>query len=1113
MKKNLPLAIAVMLICILHSGFVNAQNLVLNPSFEITSGCPAGISEFALATNWSEGNTGQVSCSSTDLYAGCSSQIGGANSPNALLGFQQSRTGDHHAGIILGEGALACVLSGSNYREYMEGTLASPLVAGQKYLVRFYMSLPDGVMAGTDDFGVYFSNTFYSRNACAGQPLLPLTPQLNYCGAPILDTLNWVEVRWIYQATGGEQYFIIGNFKNDANTTLAPHHCTGFIQNPYIYYFIDDVEISPIPQGVQECSYTVVANTTNAGCSANNGSAQVTVNGCTSPYTYAWSNGGNTASINNVAAGNYTVTVSDANCSVSTTVSISAYTAPSVQLTTINANCGASNGVVIANPAGTGPFTYAWSNSNTTQAANNLGAGTYTVTVTGAGNCSASASASITASAGSLTLTGNTTPASCGINNGTAAVSVTGGSGSYTYNWSNNATTQSVSGLAPGTYTVTVSGSSSGNTPFWSEYFTSGGTGWTFANGPGTNGAQPNGWIVNNYQECECDSGNYLHVTCNPASFFCTVDPGSCSYFAGTPIPNPLLGDPTADKVAISPAISTVGKSNMVLKFKYQVGGDANDYCLLRFSGDGGATWTDMPTKYFNQFPCTVTTINVPNTFENKPDFRIGFRWINNNDANGDTPGFSVDNIELSESTVANCPSTTTVTVGTSNTLQVSASNTSANCGQNNGTATAVVPGGSGYIYVWNTGGNTPTINNLGAGTYSVTVSAGANCSATASTVVTASNGLSISTQAVNASCGGNSGSATVTVSGVGNYNYNWSNGANTATAANLAPGTYNVTVSQGNCSATASATIVSGSGLSGTFTVTQPSCGQANGAITANNITAGVQPISYEWELNNITISTSAAVSNLGSGVYVFHATDANGCSLDTGFILNSTGLNGVQSTTDKNVMCAGDSANVCAPAGYSAYLWNTGATSQCIKVKAAGNYYVTVTDGGNCTATSSPLAISVRPQPPVSVSINGDTLTSYNAASYQWYRDGQLIPGATTSIYVPTQGGSYQVLVSDTAGCKALSNAIVITGTEDLADNSSIAVFPNPTLDGWYIDITTDLINATAQLYDNNGRLVHQVQLVSTRTAVDFDAAQGIYLLRISNNNRTVSRKLIKL
>jgi hypothetical protein len=70
-----------------------SQNLVVNPSFENTSSCPIGISEFSKALNWSSVNSGADTCSSPDLYAGCAPAIGGANSPNALIGFQNSRTG------------------------------------------------------------------------------------------------------------------------------------------------------------------------------------------------------------------------------------------------------------------------------------------------------------------------------------------------------------------------------------------------------------------------------------------------------------------------------------------------------------------------------------------------------------------------------------------------------------------------------------------------------------------------------------------------------------------------------------------------------------------------------------------------------------------------------------------------------------------------------------------------------------------------------------------------------------------------------------------------------------------------------------------------------------
>lgn len=121
-----------------------SQNLVNNPSFESTSSCPVGISEFFKASQWNDVNSGADSCSSPDLYAACAPNIGGANSPNALIGFQQSRTGNHHAGIILSEriALFGCnYLGGSQYREYIEGSLSSSLVSGQKYCVKLYMSL------------------------------------------------------------------------------------------------------------------------------------------------------------------------------------------------------------------------------------------------------------------------------------------------------------------------------------------------------------------------------------------------------------------------------------------------------------------------------------------------------------------------------------------------------------------------------------------------------------------------------------------------------------------------------------------------------------------------------------------------------------------------------------------------------------------------------------------------------------------------------------------------------------------------------------------------------------------------------------------------------------
>ena len=1113
MKNILRTTIALIFICCCTTVKISAQNLVINPSFELTSGCPQGISQFNLATGWAQGNSGADSCSTSDLYAACVPQFGGSNSPNGLLGYQGSRTGDHHAGIILGEGFLGCALLGDNYREYIEGHTTSPLVASQKYLVRFYMSLPEGVMGGTDDIGVYFTNNYYAHNACTQGQLMTVTPQLNYCGPCVMDTLNWVEVRWIYTAVGGESYFTIGNFKNDGNTTVCPHNCGSF--NPYLYYYIDDVEISPA--GANDCSFAVTATSTNAGCANNNGTATVEAIGCTSPFQYHWANNATTGTITGLAASTYNVTVTDATaCSTTIAATVGQYTPPTLQISTINSSCTGNTGTVIANVVtGTGPYTYAWSNSANTQVVNNLGAGTYTVTVTGAGVCSATASAAITAASGGLSLTGSTTPASCGNNNGTATVTA-GGTGPFTYAWSNAQTSQTISNLAPGTYTVTVNSSTSTvPTPFFTENFTAGAGSWTFADGPGTNGAQPNQWVVNSDADCNCNAGNYLHITCNSASFVCFGNPGACMYFPGSPIPNPLFGDPTADKCAISPVISTVGKSNMVLKFKYLVGGDPGlDYGLVRFSANGGTNWTDMPTQYSGANTCTQATVNVPSNFDNTANFKFAFRWINNQDGNGDDPGFAIDSIQLIEGGSSACPSVTSVTVTGSGSLALTPSSTSANCGQNNGTATVTVAGTGNYTYAWSNSGSTSTISNLAGGTYTVTVSAGAGCSATASAVVISSAGLSVSTSSSNATCGNNNGSATVTVSGTGNYTYTWSNSGNSATISNLPAGSYTVTVSQSGCSATASAVVAANAGLSGTFSVTQPSCGQANGSLNCTAITGGT-PVVTEWKLNNVVISNNQQITSLGGGTYTFHAADANGCALDTTFTLNSTGTTNPVITSSQSTICASDSAQICAPAGYASYLWNNGATGQCIYARLAGNYYVTVTDAGNCTASSNHLALNVHPQPPVSISVNGDSLLAYNAVTYQWYKDGVLIPGANNPLWVVTQSGSYTVVVTDANGCSAQSLPVVITinGIAEIV-SAQIKVYPNPLQNGnWNLEVGENLLGSKVEVFDAEGRLVYQSEIRNQKSEIEMNVARGVYMLRISSGTKNVTHKLIKL
>ncbi|MBL0054307.1 MAG: SprB repeat-containing protein [Bacteroidetes bacterium] len=140
---------------------------------------------------------------------------------------------------------------------------------------------------------------------------------------------------------------------------------------------------------------------TNVNCfGGNNGSATVTATGGTAPYTYLWSNGKTTAANNNIAAGTYTATVTDAKgCTATCAYTVTQPTQLVATCAGTNVNCfGGNNGsATVTATGGTAPYTYLWSNGKTTAANNNIAAGTYTATVTDAKGCTATCAYSNTA--------------------------------------------------------------------------------------------------------------------------------------------------------------------------------------------------------------------------------------------------------------------------------------------------------------------------------------------------------------------------------------------------------------------------------------------------------------------------------------------------------------------------------------------------------------------------------------------------------------------------------------------------------------------------------------------------------------------------------------------
>ncbi|MBL4656670.1 MAG: choice-of-anchor J domain-containing protein, partial [Flavobacteriales bacterium] len=196
------------------------------------------------------------------------------------------------------------------------------------------------------------------------------------------------------------------------------------------------------------------------------GSLNLTVTGGVAPFTYAWTNGGgNNEDVSGATAGNYVATVTDANgCTVSHPAIISqpasalATTAVGTDETTVGANDGT---ITATATGGTAPYSASWTGpggfTSTSLSLTGLAPGVYMLMLTDANGCVSTVQVTISASACSLTATViGTNPTSCGSADGSAIVTVSGGTPGYTYIWSSGSTTSSATNLAAGIYYVTV---------------------------------------------------------------------------------------------------------------------------------------------------------------------------------------------------------------------------------------------------------------------------------------------------------------------------------------------------------------------------------------------------------------------------------------------------------------------------------------------------------------------------------------------------------------------------------------------------------------------------------------------------------------------------------
>jgi len=434
------------------------------------------------------------------------------------------------------------------------------------------------------------------------------------------------------------------------------------------------------------------------------------------------------------------------------------------------------------------------------------------------------------------------------------------------------------------------------------------------------------------------------------------------------------------------------------------------------------------------------------------------YQWLPNGGNNANANGLLAGQYTVDVTDAAGCISSSTVTVGTGPLPgNINISSTNVSCfGGNDGTATANVNGGQQpYVYQWSNGGFSPTISNLSAGTYFVTVISNGGCITTDTVIITApSSPVTALTTQSNVTCfGGDDGSATVIPSGgTGPYTAAWNTNPpqNGLSATGLIAGVYTVNISDDNGCLTSQNVAVTQPQPLSFSTVNQQniSCFGENDGLISMNVIGGNGPYSYNW--NNNTYPDTNAINNLIAGVYLLSVTDVNGCIANNQYTITEPAELIASVTNSTNISCNGFSdgsiqTNTVGGTTPYTYQWSLGgSTTANATGLISGNHLITVTDNNGCIDTVS--ANITEPSAIITTVQGGDTIcpgqTSTLVATaiggtgnytYQWNNG---FTGATQTVS-PSSTTTYSAFATDVNGCTGtVNNTIVLVNDINLVN-----------------------------------------------------------------------------
>ncbi len=773
---------------------------------------------------------------------------------------------------------------------------------------------------------------------------------------------------------------------------------------------------------------TVTSNYNGFGITCTgvcDGAVNVTVAGGVGPFAIQWQGGpsgtGTSLPWTNTCAGNKLVIVTDLGQNVGCFATALVTPPPPLGVIFFGLNppaCAAvCNGTAITFPgggAGTG-YQYDWNNgTETTPNPTQLCAGLNTLELVDGNGCVFDTTFTITLLPLDAQLQ-NTAPSCAGTCDGTAGVTVTGGTPAYSYNWEPGSPagdgTAQVTGLCAGSYTVLVSDANGCDTLITFDLL---------APDPILPGLSVTPATCADI----CDGQAFVAPT------------GATGPFTYQWSPAPGSGQGTASAGGLCPGSGTVLITDL----------DTGCDTLVAF------TITSPPSLDAVVTPQDATCPGVCNGSASAavaggtPAY--SYTWTpapGGGQGTPDVTGLCAGAYTLLVVDAAGCDTLIPFTIAEPPAFDLVLDTLPVSCaGACDGEASLQVTGGTpGYTVLWSNGQNGNTISALCGGSYSVTVADAAGCDTTVTFIVNEPLPLDVVPSQTDVSCGGLcDGTASVAVTGgTPGYTYVWTpapgGGQGTADATGLCAGAYSVLVTDaGGCDTTVTITVLDAVPLQFALTPQDASCPGVCDGGAAVVITGGAAPYAYVWTPAPGSGQGSDLVTGLCAGGYQLTVTDALGCDSTVAFtIAEPAPVIPNQVAVPPTCASACDGSITLSPTGgdgvYS-YSWNpvppngqgqSEGTGLC-----AGTWSVTVSSGG-CDTTltlllEAPPALDVLVAPldaTCSDACDGSAAAQVGGGTapytYLWSPapgGGQGTPNATGLC-----AGSYTLVVADAAGC----------------------------------------------------------------------------------------------